>query len=57
MAEIIREIGLEDAKDELASLVDAAIRNEPSIITRHGKPVAVILSYGEWQRLNQVPGC
>jgi hypothetical protein len=25
------------------------------VITRHGRPEAVLLSYEEWQRLSQVP--
>ncbi|MDT8871325.1 type II toxin-antitoxin system Phd/YefM family antitoxin [Komagataeibacter rhaeticus] len=28
---------------------------EPSIITRHGKPTAVVLSYEEYRRLSAVP--
>ena len=27
----------------------------PSIITRHGKPEAVIISFEEWERLSRVP--
>jgi antitoxin (DNA-binding transcriptional repressor) of toxin-antitoxin stability system len=28
---------------------------EASIITRHGRPEAVVLSFEEWQRLSSVP--
>nr|WP_228518543.1 MULTISPECIES: type II toxin-antitoxin system prevent-host-death family antitoxin [unclassified Gluconobacter] len=28
---------------------------KPAIITRHGKPTAVILNYAEWERLSRVP--
>jgi antitoxin (DNA-binding transcriptional repressor) of toxin-antitoxin stability system len=35
--------------------VDDARRGEPSIITRHGKPEAVIISFEEWTRLSRVP--
>jgi antitoxin Phd len=51
----MREIQLRDAKATLSAVVDAAVRGEPAIITRHGKREAVILSFAEWQRLSQVP--
>jgi antitoxin Phd len=51
----LREIQLRDAKASLSAIVEAATRGEAALITRHGKPTAVILDYREWQRLNQVP--
>jgi antitoxin Phd len=51
----MREIQLKDAKASLSSLVDDATRGEASIITRHGKPKAVIVGFEEWQRLAQIP--
>ncbi len=51
----MREIQLSDAKASLSAVVDNAIRGEPSVITRHGKPEAVVLSFDEWQRLSKVP--
>jgi len=36
-------------------LVDDATRGEPSIITRHGKPEAVVVGFEEWERLAHVP--
>ena len=39
----------------LSSVIDDAVRGEPSIITRHGKPEAVILGFKEWERLANVP--
>ncbi len=51
----MREIQLRDAKASLSAVVDDAVQGNPAIITRHGKPQAVILSYQEWQRLSQVP--
>ncbi len=51
----MREIQLREAKASLSAVVDNAIRGEPSIITRHGKPEAVILSFDEWQRLSHIP--
>jgi antitoxin Phd len=51
----MREIQLKDAKASLSALVDDATRGEPSIITRHGKPEAVVVGFEEWQRLAHVP--
>ncbi|GAN82311.1 type II toxin-antitoxin system Phd/YefM family antitoxin [Acidocella aminolytica] len=51
----MREIQLRDAKASLSAVVDDAVRGEPAIITRHGKPEAVVLSFAEWQRLSYVP--
>jgi prevent-host-death family protein len=45
---------LTDAKASLSSLVDSAVRGEPSIITRRGRRVAVVIGFEEWERL-QVP--
>jgi prevent-host-death family protein len=51
----VREIQLKDAKASLSSLVDDATRGQPSIITRHGKPEAVVVGFEEWERLTRVP--
>jgi antitoxin Phd len=51
----MREIQLKDAKANLSAVVDQAARGEPSLITRHGKPEAVVLGFADWQRLSRVP--
>lgn len=51
----MRKIQLKDAKARLSAVVDEAIRGRPSVITRHGKREAVLLSYDEWQRLSRIP--
>jgi antitoxin Phd len=51
----MREIQLRDAKATLSAVIDDAVRGEPSVITRHGRPEAVVLSFAEWQRLSTVP--
>ena len=51
----MQEIQLRDAKATLSAVVDQARQGEPSVITRHGRPEAVIVSFEEWQRLSQVP--
>jgi antitoxin (DNA-binding transcriptional repressor) of toxin-antitoxin stability system len=30
-------------------------RGQPSLITRHNKPEAVVLGFAEWERLSRVP--
>ena len=51
----MRKIQLKDAKAKLSTVVDDAVQGKPSIITRHGKREAVLLSYEEWERLSAVP--
>jgi prevent-host-death family protein len=51
----MRKVQLKDAKAKLSALVDQAARGKPSLITRHGKPEAVVLGFADWQRLSQVP--
>jgi antitoxin Phd len=51
----MREIQLRDAKATLSSVVDDAVRGEPSIITRDGRPEAVVIGFDDWKRLSSVP--
>ena len=51
----MREVQLREAKAKLSALVEDAAQGETAVITRHGKPRAVILGIGEWNRLNRVP--
>ena len=51
----MQEVQLRDAKAKLSAVIDQAKQGQPSIITRHGRPEAVVLSFEEWQRLSQVP--
>ncbi len=51
----MHEIQLREAKATLSAVIDSARRGEPSIITRHGKRAAVIISFEEWERLSRVP--
>ena len=48
-------IQLKAAKATLSAVIDQAKQGEPSVITRHGRPEAVIVSFDEWQRLSDVP--
>lgn len=36
-------------------MIDNARKGHPSIITRHGRREAVILSFEDWERLSQIP--
>jgi prevent-host-death family protein len=51
----MRKVQLKDAKAKLSALVEQAARGAPSIITRHGKPEAVVLGFADWERLSNVP--
>lgn len=51
----VKEIQLRDAKANLSAVVDRAVDGKPSIITRHGKREAVVISFDDWERLSQVP--
>jgi antitoxin Phd len=51
----MRKIQLKDAKANLSAVVDHATRGKPSVITRHGKPEAVVLGFADWERLSHVP--
>jgi prevent-host-death family protein len=49
----MREIQLKDAKARLSAVVDGAVAGEPSVITRHGRKDAVVVSFAEWERLSR----
>lgn len=51
----MREVQLRDAKAGLSALVDQAVNGEAAMITRHGKPQAVLIGMAEWERLNRIP--
>ena len=51
----MRELQLREAKAALSAVVDQAALGEASVITRRGKPAAVVLGYEEWRRLSRVP--
>ena len=41
----------QDAKSKFSQLVNRALAGMPQIVTRHGKKVAVLVSYDEYERL------
>ena len=50
----MREIELRDAAATLSAVIDSARGGEPTIITRHGRREAVVVSYEDWERLSHV---
>jgi antitoxin Phd len=51
----MREIGLREAKATLSAVIDSVEDGETTVITRHGKPVAVVIGLAEWRRLAKAP--
>lgn len=51
----MRHVQLREAKATLSALVEGAAHGESAVITRHGRPRAVILGVDEWKRLRSVP--
>lgn len=51
----MKEVQLKDAKATLSAVVDQAVAGKPTIITRHGRKEAVLISFAEWQRISKVP--
>jgi antitoxin Phd len=52
----MKELQLREAKTTLSAVVDAAEHGEPTTITKHGRPAAVVISYDEWTKLkSKVP--
>lgn len=51
----MKEIQLKDAKASLSAVVDQAVAGEPTVITRHGRKEAVLISFEEWERISKVP--
>jgi prevent-host-death family protein len=49
----MKELQLREAKSTLSAVVDAAERGEPTTITKHGRPAAVVISHEEWTRLKR----
>jgi prevent-host-death family protein len=47
----MKELQLGEAKSTLSGVVDAAEQGEPTTITKHGCPAAVVISHEEWTRL------
>ena len=51
--QVMKELQLREAKSTLSAVVEAAEKGEPTTITKHGRPAAVVVSYEEWTRLKR----
>jgi antitoxin Phd len=49
----MKELQLREAKTTLSAVVEAAENGEPTMITKHGRPAAVVISHTEWTRLKK----
>ena len=45
---------LQDAKNRLSAVVDAALAGDPQCVTRRGKPAVVVLAVDEYERLRRI---
>ncbi|SDP68028.1 prevent-host-death family protein [Phyllobacterium sp. OV277] len=52
---IVKEAQLKDVKATFSAIVDRAVAGEPTVVTRHGRKEAVVLSFEEYERLSKVP--
>lgn len=48
----MRELQVRDAKASFSAVVEQAAGDEATLVTRHGRPMAVVLGYEEWRRLS-----
>lgn len=51
----MKHVQVRDAKAELSALIAAAERGEPTTITRHGKPAAVLVPVEDARKLYPHP--
>jgi antitoxin Phd len=45
---------LQDAKNRFSAVVNAASRGEPQVVTKHGKPAAIVISAEQYERLREI---
>jgi antitoxin Phd len=51
----MKEIAFTEAKARLSRIVDEAKNGEPTIITRHGRKEAVVVSFEDWKKATSRP--
>jgi antitoxin Phd len=44
---------VQEAKNQLSAVIDAALVSSPQVISRRGKPTAVVVSLDEYERLTK----
>jgi antitoxin Phd len=45
---------VQEAKNQLSAVIDAALSSSPQVISRRGKPSVVVVSVAEFERLSRV---
>jgi prevent-host-death family protein len=45
---------VQEAKNQLSAVIDAALISSPQVISRRGKPSVVVVSVAEYERLRSV---
>ena len=45
---------VQEAKNQLSAVIDAALTSSPQVISRRGKPSVVVVSVAEYERLKSV---
>jgi antitoxin Phd len=48
---VMKQLQLREAKTALSAVIDAAEKGQPTMITKHGRPAAVVISHAEWTKL------
>lgn len=52
----MKELQLREAKTKLSAVVEAAENGHPTLITKHGRPAAIVISHTDWSKLkSRVP--
>ena len=50
--ELSHQVTAQEARTQLSDLINRAVyARQPSLITRQGKPAAVLVSYEEWRQM------
>lgn len=49
----MRQWPVQDAKARFSELLDASLENGPQVVSRRGKPEAVLVSLEEWESLKR----
>jgi antitoxin Phd len=47
----MKELALREARTTLSAVVAATENGEPTMIIKHGRPAAVIISHAQWTKL------
>jgi antitoxin Phd len=47
----MKTLPLRDAKATLSAIIDAAQHGEPTIVTKHGRPAAMIVPFDQGRRI------